>query len=289
MILIWRIIMFNCSFGSVTSNCNITFANNITFVNGASSPADNYGIDLAASYNFNGIVNIPNYITNCAQMFYGCHSYNRPFTIPSGVTNCSVMFEECWVFNKPISIPSGVTNCKRMFFNCVEFNQLVEIPNGVTDCAAIFYNCPNYDRNVYLPDACGNHYYNVLYNCKKMRKSISVPSYEYRNNLPYTIGGSELFHNNHVGATIESRAEGLHITQVQSKYWINNEYWSDGFGVTFRFYGYAYPWVYGQYECHGGAEFGDVAQSSLENAERTYQQLLSDGLNRINDYLANNP
>lgn len=281
--------MFNCRFGSVSSNCNITFANNITFVNGASSPADNYGIDLSASYNFNGIVNIPNYITNCAQMFQECRSYNRPFTIPSGVTNCFGMFEGCWVFNKPISIPSGVTDCVRMFRNCTEFNQLVEIPTGVTDCSYMFYNCPNYDRNVYVPDACRNNYDGILFNCNKMKKNISVPSYVDRNNLPKTIGGSELFRNNHVGVTIQSRAEGLSITQVQSKYWINNVPWGNGNGVTFYYNTYVYPWVYGEYECHGGESVYTGSSSTSTNIPQTYQNIVNNCLNAISNYLANHP
>ena len=86
---------------------------------------------------FNQPVVIPEGVTDCSRMFYGCMNFNQSVKIPKGVLDCSFMFADCESFNHSIFIPFSVINCEGMFYNCssmksgiyIDYNEFLRIDN----------------------------------------------------------------------------------------------------------------------------------------------------------------
>lgn len=120
-------------------------------------------------------IKIPDGITDCNGMFYGCDWLETSPEIPSGVANCCSMFWGCDLLETPPVIPDSVENCSNMFCNCTSIETPPEIPDGVVNCCSMFDGCESLETAPILPSSvkkCSG----MFYNCSLLETAPEIPN-----------------------------------------------------------------------------------------------------------------
>lgn len=154
---------------------------------------------------FNGVVNVPDSVTNCWCMLQYLPNYNAPHTLGNNVNMCSAMFQGSENLNSRVTFPASgngnLLSCSSMFTNCKSFNDLkIEKPYYVNSAQSMFYDCYVFNQPVTNLHA-KNPYYMFGF-CRKFNQPVNIPDHDasgdcrgmfygcYEMNSPVTIGNN---------------------------------------------------------------------------------------------------
>ena len=110
----------NCQFGANKFTGNVLFPSKQYRIASSSTQ-----VIFSYSVNFNGRVQLPNGMMNCALVFNNCANFNSTVMLPNTANYCYGTFQYCRNFNQPVNIPPFVTNTYSMFYNCSAMNSRV--------------------------------------------------------------------------------------------------------------------------------------------------------------------
>ena len=130
---------------------------------------------------FNGIVHVPDSVTNCFCMFHYLPNYNAPHTLGNNVNICSSMFQGSANLNSKVTFPASgngnIASCQGMFTSCSKFNDLeVEKPYNINYGAMMFYGCTDFNQpvtNLHVKTPSS-----MFEGCDKFNQPVTIPDHE---------------------------------------------------------------------------------------------------------------
>ena len=105
---------------------------------------------------FNKPVFIGDDVTNCWCMFNNASSFNSPVIFGKNVNYVDGMFRYASSFNYPIAVPGDIKNIAGLFSFATAFNQPFAIPEGIISCSYLFSGAASFNQPVTIPESCNN-------------------------------------------------------------------------------------------------------------------------------------